>query len=72
MPAYSGVANGDWVVKDAVSRPGDITDDTMRVNREIERMQRCVWGLCQMQAAAFCAYSSSGEACESSPLCTLR
>lgn len=27
---------------------------------------------CQTEAVALCAYSSSGEACESSPLCTLR
>lgn len=29
-PAYSGIANGDWVMDDAVSRPNDDTDDTRR------------------------------------------
>jgi hypothetical protein len=37
-PAYSGIANGDWVVEDAMSRPDDDTDDTMR---SIERSSVC-------------------------------
>jgi hypothetical protein len=35
MPAYSGVANGDWVEEDAVSGPGNVTDGTMRSTQRL-------------------------------------
>jgi hypothetical protein len=72
MPAYSGVANGDWVLKDVVPRPDDVTDDTMRSTERLNVCKGMGGGCVRYKQQLFCAYSSSGEACESSPLCTLR
>jgi hypothetical protein len=52
-PAYSGIANGDWVVEDAASRPDDDTNDTRRV---IGRLKVCegVDGVCVTSSGAMC------------------
>ena len=52
-PAYSGIADGDRVVGDVVSRPDDNTDDTGRV---IGRFKVCrgVDEVCVTSSGAMC------------------